>query len=81
MEPLIELTLAVLVEALPAGSALPSPGSVSERLIANGMSVSADQVMLIYRRCGLDAKKQRRDLIEAQPDPIVPGPTLKNGCP
>ncbi|MBT4087503.1 MAG: hypothetical protein HOE30_03325 [Deltaproteobacteria bacterium] len=57
-EPSLETTIAVLVEAIRAGTTLASPKTVSSRLTANGMPVPIDQVVLIYRRHGLNAEKK-----------------------
>lgn len=63
VEPSIETTIAVLVEALKAGSHLVSPSTVSARLSSYGLNIPVDQVVRIYHRHGLDAKKKT----EAQP--------------
>ncbi len=57
-EPSLETTIAVLVEAIRAGTILTSPETVSSRLSASGMPVPVDQVALIYQRHGLDAEKK-----------------------
>jgi hypothetical protein len=57
-EPSLETTIAVLVEAIRAGTTLASPTTVSSRLSASGIAVPVDQVVLIYRRHGLDAEKK-----------------------
>ena len=58
VEPSLETTIAVLVEAIRAGTTLTTPTTVSSRLSASGMAVSIDQVALIYQRHGLDAEKK-----------------------
>lgn len=54
----IETTIAVLVEALRAGEFLASPFTVSARLKAQGMTISADQVEHIFSQYGLEAEKK-----------------------
>ena len=56
--PSIETTIAVLVEALRAGKVLPPPSTVSSRLKAQGMAITADQVEQIFSQYGLEAEKK-----------------------
>ncbi len=57
----IEETTAVLVEALRAGKALVFPSTVSARLIAQGMAITADKVEQIFSQYGLQAGKKTVD--------------------
>jgi hypothetical protein len=54
----IEVTIAVLVEALRAGKILVPPSTVAARLNAQGMTISVDQVEQIFSQYGLDAEKK-----------------------
>jgi hypothetical protein len=56
--PSIETTIAVLVEALKAGDVLVDPSTVSERLCAQGVIVTVDQVTQIFSQYGLQAEKK-----------------------
>ncbi len=57
--PSIEETIAVLVEALRAGKPLALPSTVSARLTAQGMAITADKVEQIFSQYHLQAKKKR----------------------
>ena len=59
--PSIEMTIAVLVEALRAGKALVLPSTVSARLIAQGMAITADKVEQIFSQYNLQAEKKTVD--------------------
>ncbi len=59
--PSIEETTAVLVEALRAGKALVLPSTVSARLIAQGMAITADKVEQIFSQYNLQAEKKTVD--------------------
>ncbi len=54
----IEMTIAVLVEALKAGKTLTPPSVVSARLSLTGMRVTVDQVEQIYDQYDLNVKKK-----------------------
>jgi hypothetical protein len=54
----IEVTIAVLVEALRAGEILVAPSTVAARLNAQGMTISVDEVEQIFSQYGLDAEKK-----------------------
>jgi len=54
----MEVTIAVLVEALRAGKILVAPSTVAARLNAQGMTISVDQVEQIFSQYGLDAEKK-----------------------
>jgi hypothetical protein len=54
----MEVTIAVLVEALRAGKILVAPSTVSARLNAQGMTISVDQVEQIFFQYGLAAEKK-----------------------
>ena len=53
-----ETTIAVLVEALKAGKALPSSTTVAARLIAQSMPITVDQVEQIFDEYDLSAEKK-----------------------
>jgi len=55
-----ETTIAVLVEALRAGKALPSSTTVAARLTAQSMPITVDQVEQIFDEYDLSAEKKRR---------------------
>jgi len=59
--PSIEMTIAVLVEALRAGKALTLPSTVSARLTAQGMAITADKVEQIFSQYNLQAEKKTVD--------------------
>ncbi len=59
--PSIEETTAVLVEALRAGKTLVLPSTVSARLIAQGMAITADKVEQIFSQYNLQAEKKTVD--------------------
>jgi hypothetical protein len=59
--PSIEMTIAVLVEALRAGKALTLPSTVSARLTAQGMVITADKVEQIFSQYNLQAEKKTVD--------------------
>ena len=54
----IEMTIAVLVEALRAGKFLPSPSTVAARLTAQAMPITADQVQQIFAQYALKPEKK-----------------------
>lgn len=54
----IEMTIAVLVEALRAEKSLPPPSTVAARLTAQAMPITADQVEQIFAQYGLKAEKK-----------------------
>ena len=56
--PSTEATIAVLVQALRAGEALSHPSTVSARLVAQGMTITAKQVENIFSQYGLQAGKK-----------------------
>ncbi|HDH00571.1 MAG TPA: hypothetical protein ENG80_02025 [Nitrospirae bacterium] len=53
-----ETTIAVLVEALKAGKALPSSTTVAARLTAQSMPITVDQVEQIFDEYDLSAEKK-----------------------
>ncbi len=53
-----ETTIAVLVEALRAGKALPSSTTVAARLTAQSMPITVNQVDQIFGKYGLSAEKK-----------------------
>jgi hypothetical protein len=54
----MEVTIAVLVEALRAGKILVPATTVAARLSAQGMTISVDQVQQIFSQYGLAAEKK-----------------------
>jgi hypothetical protein len=54
----LEVTIAVLVEALRAGKILVPATTVAARLSAQGMTISVDQVQQIFSQYGLAAEKK-----------------------
>ena len=54
----IEMTIAVLVEALRAGKFLPSPSTVAARVTAQAMPITADQVQQIFAQYALKPEKK-----------------------
>jgi hypothetical protein len=54
----IEVTIAVLVEALRVGKILVPPSTVAARLNAQGMTIRVDQVEQIFSQYGLEAEKK-----------------------
>lgn len=54
----LEMTIAVLVEALRAGKILVAATTVAARLSAQGMTISVDQVQQIFSQYGLAAEKK-----------------------
>ena len=54
----LEVTIAVLVEALRAGKTLVPATTVAARLSAQGMTISVDQVHQIFSQYGLTAEKK-----------------------
>jgi len=56
----IEMTIAVLVEALRAGQFLPHPSTVAAHITAQAMPITVNQVEQIFAKYSLKAKKKRR---------------------
>ncbi len=54
----IETTISILVETLKTGKVLPSASKVTARLVAQGVSVTADQVAQVFSQYGLTSKKK-----------------------
>ena len=54
----MEVTIAVLVEALRAGKVLVAASTVAARLNAQGMPISVDEVQQIFSQYGLEAGKK-----------------------
>ena len=54
----MEVTIAVLVEALRAGKILVPPSTVAARLNAQGMTISVEQVEQIFSQYSLEAEKK-----------------------
>jgi hypothetical protein len=59
--PSIEETISVLVEALRVGKTLALPSTVSARLAAQGIAITADKVEQIFSQYGLQAEKKTVD--------------------
>jgi hypothetical protein len=54
----LEMTIAVLVEALRAGKILVPATTIAARLSAQGMTISVDEVQQIFSQYGLGAEKK-----------------------
>lgn len=56
--PSTETTIAVLVEALKAGKVILAPSEIASRLSVRGLSISVEQVDLIFSQYGIQAGKK-----------------------